>query len=202
MKKHTVLFFVLVLAVAAIPVLAITITDSGTLESSGWTGTPPNEVYDGDLGNLLSICGKPGDTASFEIHYTVQQSTCHLISAAVLIVGKGPQGVYNQPVLSEFTVYHQEVFPESGQIDFAAGLLCIIPLHDPDDYDAPVRYIEADYALTASAPGNGKCDADKKVTICHVPQGNPDAAHTISISRSALPAHLAHGDYLGVCEGD
>jgi ABC-type sugar transport system substrate-binding protein len=32
-----------------------------------------------------------------------------------------------------------------------------------------------------------------KVTICHIPPGNPDAAHLITISTDALPAHLAHG---------
>ena len=29
--------------------------------------------------------------------------------------------------------------------------------------------------------------------------GNPENAHTIEVSLSALPAHLAHGDSLGAC---
>lgn len=33
-----------------------------------------------------------------------------------------------------------------------------------------------------------------KVYICHVPPGNPDNAHTIAISDSAVDAHVAHGD--------
>jgi hypothetical protein len=37
------------------------------------------------------------------------------------------------------------------------------------------------------------------VLVCHVPPGNPDNAHTICISPNAVPAHLAHGDYLGPC---
>ena len=37
------------------------------------------------------------------------------------------------------------------------------------------------------------------VVICHIPPGNPDAAHTIEIPVSALPSHLAHGDTLGPC---
>jgi hypothetical protein len=41
---------------------------------------------------------------------------------------------------------------------------------------------------------------DEKVTICHIPPGNPDKAKTLSISRAALAAHLAHEeDYLGPC---
>ncbi|MCF8241345.1 MAG: hypothetical protein K9J16_08150 [Melioribacteraceae bacterium] len=40
-----------------------------------------------------------------------------------------------------------------------------------------------------------------KITICHVPPGNPANRHEITIPPSALPAHLAHGDYLGSCAG-
>ncbi len=38
-----------------------------------------------------------------------------------------------------------------------------------------------------------------KVTICHVPPGNPDNFHTISVGEKAVAAHLAHGDFLGSC---
>lgn len=44
--------------------------------------------------------------------------------------------------------------------------------------------------------GNGN---SKKVTLCHIPPGNPDAAHTINVGANAVPAHLAHGDTLGPC---
>jgi DNA repair exonuclease SbcCD ATPase subunit len=40
---------------------------------------------------------------------------------------------------------------------------------------------------------------NKKINICHIPPGNPDAAHTIRISVKAMQAHLAHGDLLGEC---
>ena len=33
-----------------------------------------------------------------------------------------------------------------------------------------------------------------KVLLCHVPPGNPAKAHVISVSPSAVPAHLAHGE--------
>ncbi|MCH7813015.1 MAG: hypothetical protein IID40_03245 [Planctomycetes bacterium] len=45
-------------------------------------------------------------------------------------------------------------------------------------------------------------DGDGRVTICHVPRRNPNNAHTITVSVNALPAHLAHGDDCGPCEGD
>jgi len=47
---------------------------------------------------------------------------------------------------------------------------------------------------------HGKKD---KIAICHIPPGNPDNAHTISVSGNAKNAHLAHGDTLGECpDGD
>jgi len=40
---------------------------------------------------------------------------------------------------------------------------------------------------------------DKKVSVCHIPSDNPRNAHTLSISKNALQAHLDHGDELGEC---
>jgi len=40
-----------------------------------------------------------------------------------------------------------------------------------------------------------------KITICHIPPGNPSKAHTITVGGNADNAHLAHGDYLGPCDG-
>lgn len=48
---------------------------------------------------------------------------------------------------------------------------------------------------SAGKRGNGQ----DKVTICHVPPGNPDNAHTITVGKPAVKAHLAHGDSLGKC---
>lgn len=41
-------------------------------------------------------------------------------------------------------------------------------------------------------------DEGGKVLVCHKP-GKKKGGHTLSISRSALPAHLGHGDYEGAC---
>lgn len=38
-----------------------------------------------------------------------------------------------------------------------------------------------------------------KVTICHVPPGNPANENTLDVSVNAVQAHLAHGDRLGDC---
>ena len=39
-----------------------------------------------------------------------------------------------------------------------------------------------------------------KVLLCHVPEENPSASHVLRVGRAAVPEHLAHGDYLGVCK--
>jgi hypothetical protein len=44
-------------------------------------------------------------------------------------------------------------------------------------------------------------DPSGKVTICHIPPGNPANAHTIDVGAPAVRAHLAHGDYCGPCHG-
>jgi hypothetical protein len=46
--------------------------------------------------------------------------------------------------------------------------------------------------------GSGGADSDK-VEICHVPPGNPAAAHTIVVGAAAVDAHLRHGDTRGAC---
>jgi len=39
----------------------------------------------------------------------------------------------------------------------------------------------------------------EKVTICHIPPGNPANAHTITVGSPAVSAHMAHGDLEGSC---
>jgi hypothetical protein len=42
---------------------------------------------------------------------------------------------------------------------------------------------------------------DGTVTLCHIPPGNPNAAHTITVGEPAVQEHLGHGDTLGPCSG-
>lgn len=42
-------------------------------------------------------------------------------------------------------------------------------------------------------------NGSSKVTICHIPPGNPSNAHNITVSVNAMDAHLNHGDVLGDC---
>ncbi len=58
---------------------------------------------------------------------------------------------------------------------------------------------ERDEAHCERAAERARESKPHKVSICHIPPGNPDNAHTINISKKAVDAHLAHGDVLGAC---
>ena len=51
---------------------------------------------------------------------------------------------------------------------------------------------------SAATPDTGS-SAVGKVTLCHIPPGNPANAHAISVGAPAVKAHLDHGDVLGAC---
>lgn len=38
--------------------------------------------------------------------------------------------------------------------------------------------------------------------LCHLPNGNLENIHTITVSENALPAHLAHNDLIGSCDNN
>jgi len=42
-------------------------------------------------------------------------------------------------------------------------------------------------------------DLGGKVTICHIPPGNPANRKTLEVGASAVPAHMGHGDTMGPC---
>lgn len=65
---------------------------------------------------------------------------------------------------------------------FDATTVIVFPCSDVDDED-------------------DEDDNDGEVTLCHIPPGNPAAAHTITVGAPALDAHLGHGDFQGTCGG-
>jgi hypothetical protein len=57
-------------------------------------------------------------------------------------------------------------------------------------------------ACVEDAPDTGLETAElaqAKITICHLPPGNPANAQTITVGEPAVRAHLAHGDAIGAC---
>ncbi len=59
---------------------------------------------------------------------------------------------------------------------------------------------EHDHTSTSDLDNYPTDYESKKIEMCHVPPGNSDNAHTLSISANAVRGHLAHGDYMEKCE--
>jgi hypothetical protein len=89
----------------------------------------------------------------------------------------------------------------------AAWLAATACSGQPDDS----AFGQIDGALDSDEPKihDGSCKSDEendkgkhedKVTVCHVPPGNPANAHTICVGAPAVKAHLAKGSYLGPCK--
>jgi len=55
-------------------------------------------------------------------------------------------------------------------------------------------------ASNIDTSSNGNSSSPEKVLICHMPPGNPDNPQNIEVGKSAVDAHLRHGDSLGSCE--
>jgi hypothetical protein len=56
-----------------------------------------------------------------------------------------------------------------------------------------------DIATLQEERGSATAQESDSVTICHIPAGDFALAHNITVAGSALPAHLAHGDFLRPC---
>jgi uncharacterized membrane protein YgcG len=92
---------------------------------------------------------------------------------------------------------------------FALSFLgCSVPETQSEDLalrSAQIRAcdLEDDASVTEDLDADIRaCGADdtKKTTICHIPPGNPDNAHTLCVGNAAVKAHVEHhGDTLGPC---
>ena len=110
----------------------------------------------------------------------------------------GPGNIDQDPLFDIENGYHilaPSPARDAGDPDFAAA-------PGQSDIDGQPRVFGSRVDMGADVYNCIDDDGDGIVTICHIPPGNPDNAHTISVSVNALPAHLAHGDSCGPCEGD
>jgi hypothetical protein len=89
----------------------------------------------------------------------------------------------------------------------AVSLLgCSVPNSTTTQREGDIRAcgLQGDSSITSDVDLHA-CPAKstKKTTICHIPPGNPDNAHTLCVGNSAVPAHLQHhGDSLGECASE
>ena len=94
--------------------------------------------------------------------------------------------------------YHPQGTQDLVQMD--------IPLSSWPAYQAggaiqgPCPNITINPDTTSNSGGNSGGNSNGKITICHIPPGNPGNPQEIEIPLSAWPAHQAHGDVLGPCQ--
>jgi hypothetical protein len=79
--------------------------------------------------------------------------------------------------------------------DLRPGSLVLVTFCVLDDHTLVVRNV----AVVEQVRDDDN-QGENKVTICHMPPGNPDNRHTITVGESAVAAHIQnHGDTLGPC---
>ncbi len=68
---------------------------------------------------------------------------------------------------------------------------------------AAIAMVAVMMGISAFAPAMadkpGEEPNEGKVVVCHIPPGNPDKAHDITISEDDVQDHLNHGDFVGTC---
>ena len=67
---------------------------------------------------------------------------------------------------------------------------------------ASAAYAYVDNTSPPPPPVNDPCAKHNKIAVCHLPPGNVENEHTLCLPQPAIKAHLAHGDYLGVCKSE
>lgn len=164
------------------------------------------ELVDGSL-RVTRPSGVTGELLSGVAGLSIETDTLHRLR--------------DDPPLDDFRTWWEVPGASSSPMVLESGLPValgfVLDSAVPDDYDvvddvdehsvyasletlvlsmAYVGTIPTDPNPAVSGNGNGN---GKKVTICHVPPGNPSNAHTINVSVNALDAHLDHGDLLGSC---
>ncbi len=66
----------------------------------------------------------------------------------------------------------------------------------------PTGSTTTEVASNSGRHGASSSSSVAKIAICHIPPGNPSARKTLYLPAAAIPAHLAHGDYLGTCDAE
>ena len=85
---------------------------------------------------------------------------------------------------------------QQGNITLQPNQNVLVVLCPSQDNQIVITQIIIIVVSPADESGNESNGGEEKVLVCHKPNKNP---HTLSIPKSALPAHLGHGDKLGSC---
>jgi hypothetical protein len=113
---------------------------------------------------------------------------CQFITATVINVDGNQIQLENWPTLTM-----DEDVEIAGEL--SAHSVVQIQICFNEDMSVSIVYIIV--IVQPEEIGTLEMDTGAKVLVCHKP--DKKGGHTLSISRSALPAHLGHGDYEGAC---
>lgn len=143
------------------------------------------EALDPLVASETEICPPPGDCCFPCDVLGIDANRTDVICCEVL-----------DPVVADET----EICPPGGEEP--SSLVLTAEIHHTDISATIVCDVPADVSdQLCDGPGGGG-NGNERVTLCHIPPGNPDNAHTITVGQNAVPAHLAHGDTDGACGVD
>ena len=84
---------------------------------------------------------------------------------------------------------------QGGEVTLSENQVVLVVICSSEDGQIRITHI-----IIINIGEEGEVPSDgggEKVLVCHKP--NKKGGHTLSISSSAVPAHLGHGDKLGAC---
>ncbi len=101
--------------------------------------------------------------------------------------------------LQKFLSQFHEIYPEGLITGYFGSLTEKAIKKFQEQHDIPATGLVGPLTREKINESLAKEEKEEKVTICHIPPGNPTAQQTITVGQSALKAHLDHGDTMGVC---
>lgn len=176
----------------------------GNLYVSDWAvsaliGFPSKGSSNQDRTNYVSIENKSGDCPDRTGGFISTDQLCTTKSGVSTII---PDASVVNPELIEW-LGHDNISIEYDLPDWE----CINVLGDMwevlvyDYTDGGYGPLAIQTHLSPSTKSEIVNKSQEWITICHYPPGNPENVQTITINASAWPAHEAHGDDIGSCEG-
>ncbi|MGZ8157569.1 MAG: hypothetical protein ACXWT4_02035 [Methylobacter sp.] len=154
-----------------------------------------------DSGSKKADSGTKADSGSKK----TETETLHVIS--------GCTGSYLDTLLTKVESYYEPITVADTALDDESIVTAMSQCLDKGDSSDSGKSDKVDSGTPKSDSNKrsaaGDTTSKQKITICHVPPGNPEKKHTIHIAFSAWAAHKAHtntntigeplADYLGSC---
>ena len=167
------------------------------VSSSAWSYNPYNQLWSmdlqlqpGQITTLLITARNTVGSAEGQMALRCSEPTVEMITICHIPPGN-PGAVTNLTIPESQWQDHKAHGDGRGPCSTTNTTLCF----EGQTITVTSSALEAYQAIGAAV---GPCQ-ERQITICHIPPGNPAAAHSMTISPNAWPAHQAHGDVQGPC---